>query len=88
MKKIIVRSGMTPFEKKTATDMLMCNIMGGNIGNLVYANSIYRAVMSEEVEVDSDHYMLEQPMSDEKIDGKNYLFNEKTGEFIRKQRTK
>ena len=68
MKKIIIRSGMAPFDKHTATDMLMRNIMGGNIGNLVYANSVYRAVMTEDVEVESDHYRLERKLTSEEID--------------------
>ncbi|MCR5451059.1 MAG: polysaccharide pyruvyl transferase family protein [Lachnospiraceae bacterium] len=68
MKKIIIRSGMSPFEKKTAVDMLVKNVMGGNIGNLVYSNSIFRATMRPDTEVVSDHYQLEHKLSDAAID--------------------
>ena len=47
MKKILIRSGMVPFKQVSIEEMLSKNILGSNVGNLVYAYSIYKTLMIE-----------------------------------------
>ena len=48
MKKIFIRSGMTPFEGLSPAQMLLDNSIGDNAGNLIYMNSIYRTLMTDD----------------------------------------
>ncbi len=61
MKKIYMRAGMTPQELIPASTMLNRNIMGTNIGNLLYQYSIARTLCIEgtEIEVNQYQYKME-----------------------------
>ncbi len=48
MRKIFIRSGMTPFEGLTPARILLDNSIGDNAGNLIYLNSIYRTLMTDD----------------------------------------
>ena len=41
---ILIRSGITPFESPSFEQILATNILGGNIGNLLYATSVYKTL--------------------------------------------
>lgn len=58
-KKVLIRGGVSPFEIVSAETFLTNNIMGGNIGNLVYAYSIYRTLMAENIEIIPDRYQID-----------------------------
>lgn len=47
MKKILVRTGLSPIEETPVSNILAYNLIGNNVGNLVYAYSIYRGLMTE-----------------------------------------
>ena len=47
MKKILFRTGMLPNESYSAKDFLFNNLMGGNIGNLLYTNGIIRNIVTD-----------------------------------------
>lgn len=61
-----MRSGMTPFDNFTPSKVIGQGSIGGNSGNLVYAYSIYRALMTEDTEIDSTYYRLDY--TDKEID--------------------
>ena len=50
MKKILIRSGVNPLEEISYFDMIRENRLGSNLGNLVYAYSIYKTLWDEETE--------------------------------------
>ena len=52
MKRYLIRSGIAPNEIKAPEEMILNNLIGGNIGNLIYAYSIYRNLTTENVEID------------------------------------
>ncbi len=66
MRRILMRSGMTPFDNFTPSKVIGQGSIGGNSGNLVYAYSIYRALMTEDTEIDSTYYRLDY--TDKEID--------------------
>ncbi|MGP1434942.1 MAG: polysaccharide pyruvyl transferase family protein [Catonella sp.] len=47
MKKILVRTGLSPIEETPVSNILAYNLIGNNVGNLVYAYSVYRGLMTE-----------------------------------------
>lgn len=56
MKKILVRSGMSPLDTFSADEIIKRNAIGNNVGNLIYAYSIYRNMTTDNVELVSDYY--------------------------------
>ena len=59
-KKILMRAGTTVLENLYATKTIFDDAIGGNVGNLVYANSVLRTLMTdEEMEIEADHYYAE-----------------------------
>ncbi len=59
MRRILMRSGMTPFNRFTPSRVIIDNSIGGNSGNLVYAFSVYRALMTEDTRITSTFYKLD-----------------------------
>lgn len=64
MKKILIRSGIAPNEIRKPEEMILNNLIGGNVGNLIYAYSIYRNLMTEDVEIIPDKYKIEPNQAD------------------------
>lgn len=59
MKKYLIRSGITPLQTFTPAEMIANNSIGGNVGNLIYAYSVYRALMTDDdVTFDTDNYHI------------------------------
>lgn len=56
MTKILIRSGMLPFETYDEFDLLDRDRFGSNNGNLIYQYSVIRTLMREDVKVVSDEY--------------------------------
>ncbi|WP_339283202.1 polysaccharide pyruvyl transferase family protein [Oceanobacillus sp. FSL K6-3682] len=56
MKKILVRSGMSPLDTFSADEIIKRNAIGNNVGNLMYAYSVFRNLTTENVELVSDYY--------------------------------
>ncbi|MBM7841177.1 hypothetical protein JOC54_004478 [Alkalihalobacillus xiaoxiensis] len=59
MKKILIRSGISPLESFKPTEILFNNSIGGNVGNLIYAYSIYRTLTTENTTIVPDYYKIE-----------------------------
>ena len=59
MRNILMRSGLTPFDKFDPSRVIGDNSIGGNCGNLVYAYSVYRALMTENTNIDSTYYRID-----------------------------
>lgn len=56
MKKILVRSGMSPLDTFDADEMIKRNAIGNNVGNLIYAYSVFRNLTTENIDLVSDYY--------------------------------
>ncbi|MBQ0140364.1 MAG: polysaccharide pyruvyl transferase family protein [Kurthia sp.] len=57
-KKYLIRAGVSPFDHFDAGEMITKNSIGSNVGNLVYAYSIFRTLMTDEVEIEPDYYQI------------------------------
>lgn len=55
-KKVLIRSGMLPFESISTLDMLNHDKTGTNNGNLIYQYGISRTLMNKGTEIYSDKY--------------------------------
>ncbi len=57
MKRIFIRSGMTPIDQFSISHCIAEDVYGSNTGNLLYAYSIYRALMTDaDVEFEANYY--------------------------------
>ncbi|MFS0638766.1 polysaccharide pyruvyl transferase family protein [Mesobacillus foraminis] len=65
MKNILIRSGISPFDNFDASYMLVNNSIGGNVGNLVYAYSVFRTLMTEDTMITPDYYKIDPNQADE-----------------------
>lgn len=73
MKRILIRSGMTPFDNFSPSKVIERNSIGRNSGNLVYAYSIFRTLMTEGTEIDSTYYRIDY--TDSEIDEINEKYD-------------
>ncbi|MFJ8263045.1 polysaccharide pyruvyl transferase family protein [Rummeliibacillus sp. NPDC094406] len=65
MKKYLIRSGTTPFQTFSAAEMIVNNSIGGNVGNLIYAYSVYRTLMTDDdVTFVPDNYQINPNKAD------------------------
>lgn len=65
MKNIFIRAGLSPLDNCDASTMLKKNLIGTNVGNLVYAYSIYRTLMTDEsVNIVPNYYKVEPSWAD------------------------
>lgn len=65
MKNILIRSGISPLDTFNAPHMISKNSIGGNVGNLVYAYSVYRTLMTEGTTITPDYYVIDDKKADE-----------------------
>lgn len=65
MKNILIRAGMTPFEKFDAPHIMKNNSIGGNVGNLVYQYSVFRTLMTKDTTITPDYYDYDPKYADE-----------------------
>lgn len=65
MKNILIRSGISPLDTFDAAHMIDKNSIGGNVGNLIYAYSIYRTLMKENTTITPDYYSTNPNRADE-----------------------
>ena len=86
MKKILVRTGLSPIEETPISDILAYNLIGGNVGNLVYAYSIYRGLMTEpDIELVPTRYNVLR-LDVDKINDEFDSFVIPLADFIRRDR--
>lgn len=72
MTKILMRSGMSPFDNFNPSKVIVENSIGSNSGNLVYAYSLFRTLMTEGTEIDSTYYRLDYTEREIKKINENY----------------
>lgn len=65
MKNILIRAGMSPFDKFDVPHILLNNSIGGNVGNLVYQFSVFRTLMTEGTTITPDYYDYDPKCADE-----------------------
>lgn len=58
MKRFLIRSGISPLDVKNPEKMIASNAIGGNVGNLIYAYSVYRTLTTEDVIFVPDNYRI------------------------------
>lgn len=88
MKKILVRTGMTPFTETPVPEILAYDRIGINVGNIVYAYSIYRGLMTaSDVEFLPTKYLVSR-LNVEQINEECERFVIPLADFIRKDRMK
>ena len=77
-KKILIRAGCSPFEYLSVKEISDDNLFGNNVGNLLYAYSIFRWLMTDEnVELVPDRYRPERGLcSDADIDRINQEYDQ------------
>ena len=72
MSRILLRAGMNPLDEVNISEVIARNLVGSNVGNLIYANSIYRTLtVDENTEIVPDCYALTEfdaPVINEEFD--------------------
>lgn len=51
MRKILIRAGMSPMVNHSPAEVLGCNLIGNNLGNMLFPYSVSRCLMTEDVEI-------------------------------------
>lgn len=75
MKNILIRAGISPLDNFDACYMLNHNSIGDNVGNLIYAYSIFKTLMTDSVEKITPNYY-------KSLQGKAEEINEKYDAFV------
>ena len=65
MRKILIRSGISPLETFDPTRIIFNNSIGGNVGNLIYAYSIYRTLTTENTKIVPDYYKIDPEQAEQ-----------------------
>lgn len=65
MKKMIIRSGMAPYDNFDAPYIINNNSIGCNVGNLVYQYGVFRTLMTDGVSITPDYYDFGPERADE-----------------------
>lgn len=65
MKKYLMRSGLHPLEYKTPGDLIDRDFIGTNSGNMLYAYAIFRNLVSPDVTIESDEYVVSMSKVDD-----------------------
>lgn len=88
MKKILVRTGMSPFTDTPIPEVIAYNRIGGNVGNIVYAYSVYRGLMTDsDVELVPTEYLVSR-LDVDRINEEFDSFIIPLADFIREDRVK
>lgn len=58
MRKVLIRAGMSPLINTPVEDVIFENKIGNNVGNLVYAYSIFRTLMTDDTEIIPNNYYV------------------------------
>jgi len=65
MKKILLRAGMSPLVDYDPTKVIIGNLFGNNIGNMLFQSSVSRVLMRGKVMIDTLH--TKRPFTDEDV---------------------
>lgn len=66
MKRIYIRAGLSPLENYSPIELLKNNAIGDNVGNLIYAYSVFRSLMvDEETEIIPNYYKVDPKDADQ-----------------------
>ena len=69
MRKLLIRAYISPLDKFTTQDIILRDRIGTNSGNMLYAFSVMRTLMTEDTEIDIDNYYAERGLyTNEDID--------------------
>lgn len=69
MKKLLIRAGLNAYDIKTPSNLLERDFLGNNVGNLIYAHSIYRTLTTDNQILEADKYEIHR-MKPEEINEK------------------
>jgi len=69
MRKLLIRAYISPLDKFMTQDIILRDRIGTNSGNMLYAFSVMRTLMTEDTEIDIDNYYAERGLyTNEDID--------------------
>ncbi|BCN28853.1 polysaccharide pyruvyl transferase family protein [Anaeromicropila herbilytica] len=74
MKRILIRAGMSPIDNFDPVHIILNNSIGGNVGNLIYAYSIFRTLTTPDTILEPNYYKIDPNSSNE--------INEKYDAFV------
>ena len=60
MRKLLIRAYISPLDHFTTQDIILRDRIGTNSGNMLYAFSVMRTLMTEDTEIDIDNYYGER----------------------------
>src|SRR5690554_1379684 len=72
MKKILLRTGMSPLDIFSADKIIKNNSIGGNVGNLIYQFGVIRTIMTEDTEIVTDYYSYDDSAERVNLINKEY----------------
>jgi polysaccharide pyruvyl transferase len=76
MKKILIRSGISPIDNYNPSKLIIRNLIGSNVGNLIYQYGIFRTLMNKKVKIVADNYSIERhSISDQDIEKINRKYD-------------
>ncbi len=55
MKKILLRAKMAPLGNYSPAEVICCNLIGNNMGNMLFQSSVNRALLLEDTQIDTIH---------------------------------
>lgn len=73
MRKVLMRAVMSPGKNNKAIDVITKNLIGNNTGNMIFANSMFRTVMTEDTKIDT--IATNRAFSKEEIDNMNEQYD-------------
>ncbi len=53
MKKMLMRAAMNPLENPSVAEVITQNMVGGNCGNMIFAYSVMRTLLLEDIQIDT-----------------------------------
>src|SRR5690606_41443763 len=57
MKRILIRSGKSPFDVVSPEKVIQHNIIGTNAGNLIYSDAVHKMLYTEGAEITSNRFV-------------------------------
>ena len=60
MRKLLIRAYISPLDTFTTQDIIIRDRLGTNSGNMLYAFSVMRTLMTEDTQIDIDNYYAER----------------------------
>lgn len=64
MKRILIRSGKSPFDVVSPEKVIQHNIIGTNAGNLIFSDAVHKMLYTEGAEITSNRFVVDPSAAD------------------------